>query len=140
VSTPDARPEVFVDISLGAKAVPAVFREAGYTVHTTHLVFGQRRKVADTEWIELADAERWLVACKDARIRRRPAEKLALARSTLRVLCLTNGNLPSVEQARRFQLSMRAFTALWSMPGPCVYGVYRDRIERLKIYDPRSAP
>ena len=85
-----------------------------------------------------ADSHDWVVACEDDRIRTRPAERDAFADSTLRVLCLTNGNLTAAEMAARFSLNVRRFDRLWHEPGPWMFGVYADRIRRLTLY-PHSA-
>ena len=129
------RPEGHVDRSLGAIAVPAVFRSAGYTVMTIDDVFG-RRPVEDTEWIRYADERGMAVACKDDRIRTRPAEKRALYYSHLRVLCLTAGQLGRDEQAARFERNLPHIERLWRREGPWVYAVHARTVERLRLYMP----
>lgn len=139
-SMPGAQPEFLVDRSLGLIAIPALLRSAGYTVRTIDDVYG-RRAVADVEWIHDADANDWIVATKDDRIRRRPAEREALLASKLRVFCLTSGNLRSADQVARFRTNLAAIAAAIDEPGPWIRGVYVDRVERLKIYGTHgSAP
>lgn len=128
-------PELLVDRSLGTIAVPAVFAEAGYTVHTIDDVFGMR-PVEDTEWIAFADERGLAVVCKDDRIRQRPLEKRALFYSRLRVLCLTNGHLGRAEQAERFRANLDPIQALWRRQGPWVYSVLPDGLKRLQLYPP----
>ncbi|MFI7059656.1 hypothetical protein ACIBL3_01625 [Kribbella sp. NPDC050124] len=78
-----------MDVGLGGIAIPELVRRLGSKALTKHEVFG-RRTVEDTEWIAWADAEDLVVLTKDDAIRRRPLERAALARSGLRVFCLTN--------------------------------------------------
>jgi predicted nuclease of predicted toxin-antitoxin system len=130
---PGAPREFLVDRSLGLIAIPKLLRSAGYTVRTIDDVYGPR-PVADVEWIRDADANDWVVATKDDRIRRRPAEREALAASTLRVFCLTSGNLKSSEQVERFRVNLGAMAAVIDEPGPWIRGVYVDRVELLKIF------
>lgn len=102
-------------------------------VRTIDDVFGPR-KVKDVDWMRLADQRGWAVVTKDDKVRRRPAERHAFAESTLRVFCLTVGNLPSHEQARRFSVNLAAMREALAEPGPWMYGVYTDRIARLRLY------
>lgn len=126
-------PDVFVDVSLGGVAVPRIFREAGYHVVTLHEQFGQR-PVPDLEWMSWADERDMVVLCKDQRIRRNSAEKYALARSRLRVVCLTTGRLRSAEQQRLFLEHMPALERLWDMPErPWFYGISPSGLRRLGI-------
>ena len=126
-------PDVFVDISLGGVAVPNLFRDAGYRVVTLHEQFGQR-PVADTEWMAWADERDMVVLCKDQRIRRNPAERYALARSHLRVVCLTTGGLRSVEQCEIFSDHLPALERRWDSPErPWFVGLSRSGVQRLRI-------
>jgi predicted nuclease of predicted toxin-antitoxin system len=133
VSMPGAPHEFLVDRSLGLVAIPTLLRSAGYTVRTIDDVY-EPRPVPDVEWIRDADANAWVVATKDDRIRRRPAEREALASSTLRVFCLTSGNLRSSEQVERFRANLAAMAAVIDQLGPWIRGVYVDRVELLKIF------
>jgi hypothetical protein len=95
-------------------------------------VFG-RRRVEDTEWIAWADDEDVVVLTKDDAIRRRPLERAALARSSLRVFCLTNANLTKAEQVLRFERLWPAILRRSERAGPFVCGVYVDRLQDLRI-------
>lgn len=112
-----------------------MFREHGFDTHTVADVFGDTA-TQDVDWMEYAHAHRMVVACKDANIRIKPAEKLMLAQTTVRVLCLTNRTLTSAQQVEWFRANIERFDQLWHKEGPWVFGVYRDHIERLKLYDP----
>jgi PIN like domain len=79
-----------------------MIRGLGYEARTKVEVFGLRR-VEDTEWITWADSRGLVALVKDDAIRRRPLERRALLQSSLRVFCLTNGNLRKAEQVARFE-------------------------------------
>jgi len=130
---PGARPEFLVDRSLGLIAIPELLRSAGYIVRTIDDVYGPR-PVEDVEWIRDADTNGWVVASKDDRIRRRPAERQALVASTLRVFCLTAGSLRSSEQVERFRTNLPAIARVIGEPGPWVRGIYVDRIGLLRLF------
>lgn len=131
------RPEVLVDRSLGIRSIPELFRRSGYRTLTLNDVFGER-PVPDTEWIQYAGERGMFVACKDDKIRSRPAEREALQRVSLRVLCLTRGDLRTAEQMRYFENNLERIETLWRVEGPWVFGVYEDELRRLNL--PRSTP
>lgn len=131
-----SRPEIYFDKSIGEVAVPAVFSRAGYVIHNKTEVFGTGR-VADVDWIRVADDNRWAVVTKDDKIRMRPAEKIALFNSGLRVLCLPSGGLSSAEQAARFESNLARIERLWRIADrPWVYAVHPERLERLRVSRP----
>ena len=132
-------PDLVVDRSLGRIAVPTYFRTVWPRVHTLDDVYGPR-PVEDVEWMADADEAGWVVACKDDRIRRRPAERALLATSTLRVFCLANGQLVSAEQVRRFERVLHRLKVEAVRPGPWMFGVYSGEIQPLKIYPAAEPP
>ncbi|MEV0282714.1 hypothetical protein AB0H36_01210 [Kribbella sp. NPDC050820] len=109
------QPRFYIDVGLGGIAIPHLVRRLGSEALTKHEVFG-RRTVEDTEWIAWADAEDLVVLTKDDAIRRRPLERAALARSGLRVFCLTNANLTKAEQVLRFECLWPALSGGASSP------------------------
>lgn len=68
---------------------------------------------------------------KDDAIRRRPAEREALAEATLRTFCLTNAQLRAEEQSARFVGNLERILRQAEKPGPYIYGVYVGYIRRL---------
>ena len=76
-------------------------------------------------------AQRWVVLMKDARIRRRPSELEVLVAHRVRAFCLTNANLRGVEQAQRLVSHLERIARIAETPGPYIYGVYSDAVERL---------
>ena len=126
-------PEFLIDCSLGRVALPAALRAAGLTVRTLADVYGeqQAQDVEDQQWIALAADNDWVVLCKDDRIRRRPAERQALTEGRVRAFCLTNANLVFAQQAEYFVRNRFRIIQASRKPGPYLYGVYKDHIEKL---------
>lgn len=127
-----SRPRILVDQSLGQKAVPTFFREAGFDTTTIQELFGHT-KVRDVEWIARAGELNMVVAHKDARIRYRPAERRAVIEAKLRLLCLTSGNMKTEEQVECFRSNLKAIERMWSKPGPWILAVRRGGVEELLL-------
>jgi hypothetical protein len=70
---------------------------------------------------------------KDARIRRRPAEKQAIVDSRARCFCLSDGNLGFAEMAERYLANWDAIVEASSEPGPFLYSVRARAIARLNV-------
>lgn len=126
-------PEFFVDRSLGSDAVPAALRAVGADVVTMREMWGEKaaQSLLDTEWISRLAEVSPIVLMKDDRIRYRPAEQRAFQQAGLRGFVLTNGNLNRAEMAAYFLTNLHAIRRLAAAPGPYIYGVYKDRVERL---------
>ena len=122
-----SRPKILVDHSLGRLAVPAFFRDAGFDTTTIMELFG-RTNVPDVEWIGMAGALNMVVAHKDSRIRYRPAERRAVIKAKLRMLCLTSGNLTVAEQVDCFRLNLKEIEKWWGKPGPWILAVRKGGI------------
>lgn len=128
----DEQLEVYVDRSLGTTVVPAAIRARGIVVHTEIEVFGRvANGVSDTEWLERAGSEDWIVFTKDTRLRYRTDEIAALTVHRVRVFVLTAGNLGATEQAARFVNNLNRIRRVSRRPGPCVYAVHMRGLERL---------
>jgi hypothetical protein len=102
-------------------------------VHTLADVYGEEaaQRIEDKDWIALAAAQDWVVLCKDDKIRRRPAERIALTEGKVRVFCLTNANLMFAEQAAYFTANRHRILQAARKHGPYLYGVYKDSIKKL---------
>ncbi len=124
--------EFFVDRSLG-RSIAESLRAHGLTIHTMASVYGEQaaQRLADEVWLRDAGARGWVVLTKDDAIRRRPAERDSLVEAGVRVFCLTSAQLQGPEQAERFAANLDRILRQASQPGPYIYGVQRDRIERL---------
>jgi hypothetical protein len=53
----------------------------------------------------------------------------------VRCFCLASQNLPATEMAGRFLDNLDALTQACAEPGPFVYAVHHNRIERLALSD-----
>ena len=126
-------PEFFIDRSLGRKHLANALTKQGLIVHTMASVYGEdvAQGLPDEQWLTDAGANGWIVLMKDDAIRRRPAERDALADATVRAFCLTNANLRAGEQSERFVGNLERILRRAQTPGPYIYGVYDGYIKRL---------
>lgn len=89
-----ARPEFFVDRSLGRSAAENL-RGAGYVVHLLRDIYpDDARDIPDEQWIAEGCSRGWVLLTKDKRIRYRTQELGALSGH---LFCLSNSSL-TVEQ------------------------------------------
>lgn len=89
--------------------------------------------VEDVTWIAEAAQQGWILFMKDDRIRRRPAEREMIHAHAARCFCLSNANLRSAQAAERYLANLPAIVRASRQPGPFLYSVQADRIERLSI-------
>ena len=134
-------PFVFVDRSLGRLQVPRLLREAGVELITLAEYYGipADETVDDVTWLADSAQRGWVAFMKDARIRRRPAERRAIQMHRARCFCITNMNLPSAEMAQRYLDNLAAIAWAAREPGPFMYAVHANRIERLGVDGPADA-
>lgn len=126
-----SRPEFFLDRSLAGRVADAL-RAAGWSVRTHMEVYGGRDEdVEDVEWLELCGREGWIALTKDRRVRYRRYEIAAVRRHRVRAFALASGNLRAVDQAQSFLANGAEIVTACSDPGPFIYAVYADRIERI---------
>jgi hypothetical protein len=130
-----SKPQFFIDRSLGRIEVARLLREAGLQVITLAEHYGMPRDqdVADVEWIEECSRNQWIALMKDARIRRRPAEKQAVIRRSVRCFCLARADLTSAEMARRYIANVDRILAACTERGPYIYAVHAKTIRRLDL-------
>ncbi len=135
MSHPDALPDLFLDRSLGRIKVPQLLRAAGLRLITLSEQYGMPadERVADEVWLELAGTAGWTVLMKDTRIRYNVAERQAVLRHSVRCFCLTSQSLSADEMARRILDNLEAIATACADPGPFIYAVHSQRIERLSI-------
>lgn len=138
MSPPARPPKFFLDRSLGRIIVPSILRSAGWDLVTLAEHYGvpQDESVTDVQWIEDAASRGWPILIKDKRIRYRPAEIDAVIRAEARCFVITRGDLTSAETANRFLACVVAIHEAAAEPGPWIYAVHTDRLDRL--YPPRS--
>ena len=129
------QPFVFVDRSLGRIEVPRLLRAAGLQLITLaeHYGIPQDETVDDIRWITEASQQEWILFMKDARIRRRPAERQAIEMSRARCFCLADGNLSSVGMAQRYLDNWPAIVRASQQSGPFLYSVQARGIVRLAV-------
>lgn len=135
MSHPDGLPDLFTDRSLGRKQVPALLRAAGLRLVTLaeHYGIPADQTITDEEWLQLAGEQGWAVFTKDTRIRRKYAEKEAICRYRVRCFCLRGKNLRAEGLTRRFLDNLARIVKACEAPGPFIYSVGKDRIERISI-------
>ncbi len=112
-------------------------RAAGLRLITLSEHFGipQDERVADEDWLELAGRNGLVVFMKDTRIRYKPAERAAVKAHQVRCFCLSSQSLDGEEMAARFLRNLSRITLACQEPGPFIYAVHKNRIERLRIGD-----
>lgn len=137
MSHPDGLPDLFLDRSLGRKKVPTLLREAGLRLVTLAEHYGtpEDETIADEEWLQLSGEQGWAVFMKDTRIRYNPAEREAVKAHAVQCFCLSSQSLPAADMASRYLDSLDAIAAACAEPGPFIYAVHVNRIERLAIGD-----
>lgn len=130
----DRLPKFFLDRSLGRVAVPAALRVDGWEVVTLAEHYGMPKdeEVADIEWIAEAASQGWPVLMKDKRIRHRSAEIEAAVKYKAKCFVITRGQLTSDDMSRRFIANKQAIYRATELPGPYIYSVQQDRLDRLK--------
>ena len=135
MSHPDGLPDLFLDRSLGRIKVPHLLRTAGLRLVTLaeHYGIPADEAVADTDWLRVAGEHGWAVLMKDARIRYRHVERRAVIDSQVKCFCLTSQSLRAEDMASRFLDNLAAITEQCQDPGPCIFAVHTNRIERLRV-------
>lgn len=126
-------PHVFVDRSLGALQVPRFLRAAGIELTTMREHYGEEvgQRVDDIDWlIEIADRE-WIGFWKDAAINRNEAERETVIARGARLFVVPRADVTAAEVAARFTNNLDAITTAAAEPGPFIYSVQLNRIERL---------
>jgi hypothetical protein len=120
-----------VDRSLGGKVVPSKLRAAGWRIerHDDHFP----ENTPDTKWIAEVGRRGWVILSADARIRYRPAEKIALLNSgTLTFLLASRKGMTGPEMADAFiavQTSIAKIIA--RQKPPAIFKIYaaESRVE-----------
>lgn len=111
-------PEIFfIDRSLGSVRFAAALREAGIAVVAHDDRFAP--DTPDTEWLEAAGREEWIVLTKDSAIRYRPIEKEALLKAGVAAFTFTRGNQRVDELLTAFLKALPRIRSLMSeLPRP----------------------
>jgi hypothetical protein len=135
VPPPAGLPDLFLDRSLGRIQVPGILRDAGLKLVTLAERYGipADERISDERWLRDAGARREVVLMKDGRVRYNSAEKAAINRHRARCFCLARQDLPAAEMAARFLRNLNGITKACAGPGPFLYAVHLNRIERLEL-------
>ncbi len=72
---------------------------------------------------------------KDTRIRYNPAEREAVKSHRVRCFCLSSQSLTGDDMATRFLTNLKRISAACDQPGPFIYAVHKNRIEKLTLGD-----
>ena len=90
---------------------------------------GQR--VDDVDWLIEIVEQTWIGFCKDSAIRRNETERTTVLERGARLFVVARADLGAAPTAARYLDNLTAITRAAAQPGPFIYSVQRDRIERL---------
>jgi PIN like domain len=128
----EPQPEFFLDRSLGRHVVADALRAVGLSVQTMAERYPEtEERVVDERWIREVTADGLVILMKDDEIRRKPLEQQAVLESGARSFVVTNANLKGEEVAKLFVDNCHRIMQRARKPGPYIYGVYAERLEKL---------
>ena len=132
---PDGLPDLFLDRSLGRIKVPELLRAAGLRLVTLaeHYGIPADEDIDDQDWLRLASSQDWVVFMKDTRIRYNRRERDVVVAHSVRCFCLSSQQLKADDMAARYLDNLDAITQACQEPGPFIYAVHKNRIERLPL-------
>jgi hypothetical protein len=110
-------------------------REAGIEVVSLAERYGvpADERVTDIQWMrEAAEAGEAVLMCDDAIRKKNPEERRVLLEVRLQAF-IVSGQLQATEVVRRFLAGRTAIERACRQPGPFVYRLHPDRIERRQI-------
>lgn len=115
----------FIDRCLGSKSIVETLRKAGITVeiHDEHFDKGAQ----DVDWLPEVGKKGWVVLTKDDRISKNHLERIAAARSQVKMFVLASQNLQGKDMAAIFLkaiVPMQEFVR--KHPAPFIAKIYRD--------------
>ena len=111
---------------------PALLRAAGVALTTMREHYGeaQAQRVSDQEWITLTARRGWIAFHKDDNIRRNAVERQMVLDSDARMFCVPRADITAADLAARYLANLAAIAEAARSPGPFIYLVYANRIER----------
>lgn len=128
-------PTLFLDRSVGRIGVAAGLRTAGLVVITLAERYGMPadEHVSDVEWLTETGRNNWAALKSDANIRRRDApERRALVEARVRTFVIS-GQLTTAQKVERVLANLDRMARACHNPGPFVYRIHPDRLQRLEI-------
>jgi hypothetical protein len=124
-SGPPEEPTFCIDEALGNRIVAQALREEGHRVEL--LIDHHARGTPDAVWLEDIGRRGWVVLTKDKRMRKRPAEQVAVVRHAVRAFVLTSGEMGAREMASAFLRAMPGMRRLLAkVDGPFIAAVSRS--------------
>jgi hypothetical protein len=94
-----------------------------------HYGIPRDQSIADVTWLADSAARGWVALAKDARLRRRPAERDVIRRSGARCFYFTRGHLLAEEYVTRVLSNLDAISSACEQAGPFIYVIHPSRIE-----------
>lgn len=139
MSHPAGLPKVFLDRSLGRLKVPDLLRKEGLDLVTLAEVYGvpADEEVLDTDWLERAGTEGWVVFTKDVEIRHNLLERERVFAYGVQMFCLSRQDLAAEEMAARFVRNLGRIERACQGPGPFIYAVHARTIELVPLRAPK---
>lgn len=133
---PDAR--FFLDRGLGSRIVPTGLRDAGWTLTTMDERYGVDRSqtIDDATWIRDASINGETIITKDKNIAKRPLEAEAIYYTEARVLVIVAAQISGPEMLQQLLENTARIQRHLTQTGPWVLGVYRDRVNRIRLAYP----
>lgn len=133
---PDAR--FFLDRGLGSRIVPTGLRDAGWTLTTMDERYGVDRSqtIDDATWIRDASINGETIITKDKNIAKRPLETEAIYYTEARVLVIVAAQISGPEMLQQLLENTARIQRHLTQTGPWVLGVYRDRVNRIRLAYP----
>ena len=121
---------------MGTRAVPEGLRALGIEVVTMSERYGEAagQRIEDVAWMPEVAAAGEAVLMSDS-IHKKKAEEARVLRDCGLRAFIVNAQLPAAETVRRFTVSLQAIERACRRPGPFVYRLHPERIERLRIRD-----
>lgn len=125
-------PEFFLDRGLGRYKVPHALAEAGFTVHTLASVYGDdaEERIDDEIWISDAAAMNWILLTKDRGLRYVDVEREAMIQAGARVFCVSRSDLTAEVMIEWLLRHKNRIVQRARKPGPYIYMIYEDRIDK----------
>lgn len=115
--------------------MPKGLRDAGVELITLAERYGvpQDERITDVQWMrEAAGHGEAVLMCDDAIRKRNPAERNVLIEVRLRAFVVSS-QLAGAEVVSRFTSQLGAIERACRQPGPFVYRLHPDRIERRQL-------
>lgn len=128
----------FIDRGLGSRVIADGLRIAGWSVTTMDERYGPDRsqRVRDVDWIGDASQRGEVLIAKDRAMAKRPLEAEAIFYNDARVFVLASAQVTGSQMLQRLIDNSSRIERLGSVQGPFVFGVYEDRVERIRLNYP----